>query len=168
MATTTARPSVFVSYNQADRSWAEWIAWALKEAGYPVVIQAWDFRPGSNFALEMHKAAAETDKTLIVLSDNYLRSEFTQPEWAAAFARDPQGRKRKLIPVRVAACSPDGLLAQIVWEDLLGLSEAVARDRLLRAFANSGEPLHAPAFPGSAPPERVTAVPFPGDPPLHN
>jgi tetratricopeptide (TPR) repeat protein len=165
MDTATARPSVFVSYNQADRPWAEWIAWTLEENGYKAVIQAWDIRTGSNFVLEMDKAAAETDKTLLVLSDNYLRSYFTQPEWAAAFARDPRGRERKLIPVRVAACSPDGLLAQIVWTDLFGLSEAVARERLLQAFAERGKPLVAPAFPGGSSRE---AVPFPGDPPIHN
>jgi hypothetical protein len=38
----------FVSYNRADRDWAEWIAWQLEEAGYSVVIQDWDFRPGEN------------------------------------------------------------------------------------------------------------------------
>jgi TIR domain-containing protein len=30
----------FVSYTSADRSWAEWIAWRLEEAGYGVFIQA--------------------------------------------------------------------------------------------------------------------------------
>lgn len=24
----------FISYNSADRTWAEWIAWQLEEAGY--------------------------------------------------------------------------------------------------------------------------------------
>jgi hypothetical protein len=43
----------FISYNKADKQWAEWIAWILEEAGYSVVIQAWDFRPGENFALRM-------------------------------------------------------------------------------------------------------------------
>jgi hypothetical protein len=38
----------FVSYTQADRHWAEWIAWVLEEDGYRVLIQAWDFVPGSN------------------------------------------------------------------------------------------------------------------------
>ena len=59
MDTVTARPSVFVSYNQADRPWAEWIAWTLEENGYKAVVQAWDIRTGSNFVLEMHTAAAE-------------------------------------------------------------------------------------------------------------
>lgn len=39
----------FISYNQGDRIWAEWIAWRLEEAGYSVVIQASDFRLGYNF-----------------------------------------------------------------------------------------------------------------------
>lgn len=126
METATARPTIFISYNGADRAWAEWIAWVLEEDGYKVVIQAWNFRPGSNFVLEMDKATG-ADKTVLVLSDNYLRAEYTHPEWAAAFARDPQGVERRVVPVRVAPCSPSGLLAQIVWADLVGLSEPAAR-----------------------------------------
>ena len=39
----------FISYSGDDKTWAEWIAWQLDEAGYTTVLQAWDFRPGSNF-----------------------------------------------------------------------------------------------------------------------
>src|SRR4051812_38492869 len=39
----------FVSFNQADRAWATWIAWVLEEAGYSVFFQDWDFR--GNFVL---------------------------------------------------------------------------------------------------------------------
>lgn len=42
----------FVSYNKADRRWAEWVAWQLEEAGYTTMLQAWDLRPGSSFVLE--------------------------------------------------------------------------------------------------------------------
>jgi hypothetical protein len=55
----------FISYNKADRQWAEWIAWALEEAGYTTVVQAWDFGPGSNFVLEMHTAAKDTEHTIV-------------------------------------------------------------------------------------------------------
>ncbi|MCP4660534.1 MAG: toll/interleukin-1 receptor domain-containing protein, partial [bacterium] len=58
----------FISYNRADRTWAEWLAWILDEGGYSVVIQAWDFRPGGNFVLEMHRAARNTRYTAMVLS----------------------------------------------------------------------------------------------------
>jgi hypothetical protein len=56
----------FISYNKADRVWAEWIAWQLEERGYTTVLQSWDIRPGSNFVLEMQKAAAESERTLAV------------------------------------------------------------------------------------------------------
>jgi hypothetical protein len=36
----------FVSYTGADQAWAEWFADQLEAAGHPVVLQAWDFRPG--------------------------------------------------------------------------------------------------------------------------
>src|SRR5262245_5773874 len=51
------KPDYFISYTGADRAWAEWIAWTLEAARLTTVLQAWDFRPGSSFALEMDSAA---------------------------------------------------------------------------------------------------------------
>jgi len=73
----------FVSYNRADRQWAEWIAWHLEEAGYKTVIQAWDIRPGSNFAVAMQDATAKSDRTIAVLSPDYVEAKFTQAEWSS-------------------------------------------------------------------------------------
>jgi TIR domain/Effector-associated domain 9 len=137
----------FISYNRADKQWAEWIAWILVEAGYSVVVQAWDFRPGGNFVLDMQRAAAESQKTIAVLSESYLKSSYTQPEWAAAFASDPQSLERKLVPVRVKECKPEGMLRSIVYIDLVDVSEAEAKQRLLEGLKPSGKPLQKPAFP---------------------
>jgi hypothetical protein len=52
----------------------------------------------------------------------YLKAEFTQPEWTAAFAQDPTGMKRKLIPVRVAECALTGMLLARIYIDLVGLN----------------------------------------------
>ena len=157
----------FISYNKADRAWAEWIAWILEEAGYSVVVQAWDFRPGGNFVLEMHKAAQETQKTIPVLSEDYLKAEFTQPEWTAAFVRDPQGNKRTLIPVRVKECKPTGLLASVTYVDLVGLGGQEARETVLGAFSERAKPAQAPTFPGTATKSLLgqvshEPVPYPG------
>jgi len=47
MAETAQKKDFFISYNKADREWAEWIAWQLEESGkYAVVIRAWDFGAG--------------------------------------------------------------------------------------------------------------------------
>ncbi|MGF1515688.1 MAG: TIR domain-containing protein [Elainellaceae cyanobacterium] len=139
--------SFFVSYNSADSAWAEWIAWILEEAGHETIIQAWDFRPGGNFVMYMQRAAAETDKTVLVLSEDYLKAEFTQSEWAAAFADDATGLKRKLIPIRVRQCKPRGVLRPIVYVDVVGLEQEVARQAILSALPERVKPTSAPPFP---------------------
>lgn len=152
----------FISYNKLDKEWAEWIAWVLEEAGYSVVIQAWDFRPGANFILEMHRATEQTCRTLAVLSENYLNAIYTYPEWAATFVHDPQGQGRRLIPVRVQDCQPRGLLSALVYVDLVGLVEPEARSALLGALSLRGKPAHPPAFPHSGRPVSQSVVHFPG------
>ena len=165
MSNPTATPKdFFVSYTGQDRSWAEWIAWVLEEAGYTVVIQAWDFRVGGNFVLDMQRATIEARRTIAVLSSLYLEKPFPQPEWAAAFAQDPTSSERKLIPVRVENCKPPGLLAPIVYIDLFDCEETEAQQRLLSAVTDGRmKPAQRPRFPGKDP-ERVVPnhVPFPG------
>jgi hypothetical protein len=149
----------FISYNHADERWAEWIAWTLADAGYTHYFQKWDFRPGGNFVLDMQTAAAESERTLLVLTTNYLQSLYTQPEWAAAFARDSTGEERLVLPVRVERCEPAGMLKSIVYCDLVDLSVEDARTRLLAALQPSGKPASAPPFPGV--PSTMAAFPGP-------
>lgn len=151
----------FISYTQADRPVAEWIAWQLEAAGYSVVIQAWHFRPGQDFVQAMDNAAKQADRTLAVLSPAYLQSQFAGAEWRAAFARDPSGERGLLLPVRVADCKPEGLLGQIVYVDLVGAANKdVARQRLLAGVDQAArrpltEPDLPPLVPGAAvPPAR--------------
>jgi hypothetical protein len=47
----STRLDFFVSYAQADQTWAEWIAWQLEAAGYSTVLQAWDFVAGSDWGI---------------------------------------------------------------------------------------------------------------------
>ena len=118
-----AKKDFFVSYNKADRSWAEWIAWQQEEAGYTTVLQAWDFRPGSSFVLEMDRAVKEAERVIVVLSSDYLDAKFTQPEWASFFRKDPTGEEGLVVPVRVSECDVDGLLGPIIYIDLVGRTE---------------------------------------------
>jgi len=142
----------FISYTQADRNWAVWIAWILEEKGYTTVIQDWDFRPGGNFVLDMQKAAAGTERTVAILSPDYLKSRFSAAEWAAAFAKDPTGEKGILLPVRVREVELAGLLPQVVYIDLVGRDEDTSRERLLAGIKRErAKPAGKPAFPGPRP-----------------
>ena len=130
MDVSHSKRDFFVSFTQADRAWATWVAWALEGAGYSVFFQDWDFK--GNFILEMDKAHAQSRRTIAVLSPDYLASRFAAPEWAARFAQDATSEHDLLIPVRVRPCALDGLLAQVVYVDLVGCGEAAAREKLLR------------------------------------
>ena len=78
---TDGRRDFFVSFNQADRDWATWIAWVLEETGYSVFFQDWDFR--GSFIEQMDQAHRRTQATIAALSDNYLASGFARSEaWA--------------------------------------------------------------------------------------
>jgi hypothetical protein len=154
-------PKVFISYNRADRDWAEWIAGTIERAGYEPIIQAWHFRPGENFVLRMQEAAAQTDFTIAVLSENYLNSEYTQPEWAAAFVQDPTGKRRRLIPVRVAERILTGMLSAIICIDLFGIGEQDAERALLDGLKPSGMPAQPSPFPGKRAELSISTAPFP-------
>lgn len=142
----------FISYTGADRNWAEWIAWILEDAGYTVRLQAWDFRPGNNFVLMMQGAAAEARQTIFILSPDFLEASYAQPEWAAAFSGDPEGLRRKLIPIRVRECQPEGLIAQIVYIDLVVTSgEGEAAQCVLNGVKpGRAKPKDKPLFPGTS------------------
>lgn len=123
----------FISYNSADEDDATWIAWQLEETGYTVIIQAWDFKKGNNFVIEMNKASIAAKQTIAILSPNFLASQYTLPEWAAAFAQDPTGTQRKLIPVRVKPVEiTSGLLVAINYIDIVGIDRETAKQKLLQ------------------------------------
>ena len=159
----------FISYTGADQQWAEWIALQLHYAGYTTIVQAWDFHVGGNFVLEMHRATTESSRTLAVLSQRYLDALFTNPEWVAAFAKDPRGEKRLLVPVRIEDFKPDGLFKALIYLDLVGLSESDAKKRLLTKIATTIQGLSAKpvkvAFPGTASSSVSKGLRYPGTPP---
>jgi TIR domain len=140
----------FISYTGVNRPWAEWIAVQLEAAGYSTVLQAWDFRPGSDFLHQMQQATTTAGRTIAVLSPAYFGSEFGEAEWRAAFVKDPTGELGLLLPVRVQPCEPPGLLASRVYVDLVNTDEATAKRLLLAGVDRSGaRPTTAP-FPGVA------------------
>src|SRR5271165_6893671 len=145
------RRDFFISYTSADRTWAEWIAWELEAAGYTTLIQAWDLRPGTDWAIKMQEGTTEWNRILAVLSPRFFESKFTSAEWSSAFAKDPTGELGLLIPVRVAEFDPPGLLRARTYIDLVGLAEDAVRKKLLDGVKQGrAKPAKAPSFPGSA------------------
>ena len=159
----------FISYNRNDRRWAEWIAWTLEEAGYTVMIQAWDFKPGQDFLNLMKEAAGKSNMLLAVISQDYFDAHYTNVEWNAFFIKGVKSGERRILPVRVRECQPPDIFASLIYVDLVGLTEEEARAFILNAADDSRmRPSAAPGFPGGAQPpavERNTldTKPYPGE-----
>jgi len=151
---SSARTVLFVSYTPADEGWASWIAWELESVGYRVVLQAWDFVPGTNFVDFMDRGVAGAGAVIAVLSRSYLSSRFGRWEWQTAILADPGDPAAKLITVRVEDCPIEGLLSTITYVDLVGVPDpATARDLLLtrvsHTLAGRAKPGARPGFPNS-------------------
>ena len=142
----------FISYTSVDRPWAVWIAWQLEAGGYQVVVQAWDFGAGSDWAHEMHDAMSTAERVVVVLSPDYLRSAHGEAEWRHFHAKDPSGERGLLLPIRIRQVDPPGLLTTRVYVDLVGLDAADAREALLSAVRRSRE--SRPASRSSQAPSR--------------
>ena len=158
----------FISYNKADKQWAKWIAAVLENTKknedeyYSCYIQAWDFRKGGNFVLDMQDALLQSDRFIAVLSPDYLNSMYCQAEWAAAFTKDPNSKNRLFIPVRVSDIEPEGLFAAVNYINLFGVDEQKAEKELIHGVDINEIPRNRPSFPGTVK-ER-----FPGTMPFHN
>src|SRR4051794_32615702 len=143
----------FVSFNQDDRGWATWIAWVLDANGHQVFFQDWDFR--GSFIEQMHQATLRSRKTLVVLSDHYLRSEYARSEAWAALARDPVGREDRVVTIKVGPTTGNlGLFSHFAYLDLTTSAEADAECLLLERARKAVEPDYRakpatrPGFPG--------------------
>jgi hypothetical protein len=104
---------------------------------------------GANFVEEMQAGITTARRMIAVLSEDYLDSQFTAPEWQAAFAADPKGESQRLVPIRVRACELTGLLPQIVFIDLVGKNQDDARAEVLSRISGlRAKPDNPPGFPG--------------------
>lgn len=100
---------VFISYSHRDQTWVQKDLLAQLEAkGLQVCIDYRDFRPGAASVSEMRRAVSESRKTLLVLTEDYVKSAWTEFEYLMVQTLDPANRQRRLIPLRKELCQlPD-------------------------------------------------------------
>ena len=150
------RKDFFVSHAGADRAWAEWVAWQLTDAGYTVVLDAWDWPVGGNFVLAMSDALARCDRVLALFSPAYFeRPRYTTEEWTAALVHVPGTGQSRLVPVRVEdvpAGDLPAVLQPLIFCDLFGVEAVEARRVLLDAVKGPTRPDGEPVFPGRGTP----------------
>ena len=116
----------FISYNKADKEWSKWIDWVLRSQKYSTFVQFTDIPWGSNFVVGMDKGLKSAERVLLIVSPDSLESGFVEREWSVALAKDPDGTKGLLLPIKIRDCKPEGLLSVQVYLDIAAKDEATA------------------------------------------
>ncbi|MGW0192322.1 FxSxx-COOH system tetratricopeptide repeat protein [Nonomuraea sp. NPDC003201] len=157
MSDTGYTRQFFISHADADVQWAEWIAFELENAGYGVILKAWDFRPGHNLLDKIDEALSVCHHTLHVIS---ARHDAEVAARTAAQYQGLQGKERALIPVRVDEAEDDipPSIGALVPIDLRSVDEDEARRRLLAAVEERAERVPRAGFPNRP----AKQVRFPG------
>ncbi|MCL5037510.1 MAG: toll/interleukin-1 receptor domain-containing protein [Chloroflexi bacterium] len=152
-----------INYNKADHYWALWIGRHLEDGGYHIKLKEWDTRPGTNFMQEIERLGREYAHIVALISPDYLLALNARSEWPSAFAKDAEGAKSKIIPVRIRNCELKGVLGGLTLIDLINMTEDAARNALFAKIASRHEKPEAPPseserqvseltkFPGSVP-----------------
>jgi hypothetical protein len=153
-----AEVDFFISHAEADAAWAKWVAWVIETAGYSTFLPSRDARPGRGWDATMVESFGRARRTVILLSPDYLQSQYAETEWRAVFTSDPTGERRLLVPVRIANVAPVGLQASRGYVDLFGRDEVDAIAALLAAIRRDPAPAaERPSFPGRSQPRRAAA-----------
>ena len=147
---------IFVSYAEADHDLAVWAAFHLEQAGYTVVLEAWDAVPGGSRTRVIQRGLSECEKVVVLFSQAYRHSLEDEAEWLSVYSSDPSGQKRRLLLIRTDGTQPVGLLAHWTHLDLSGSSPddgPAAAEALLtfvqRSFGSERHAPHPPRFPGN-------------------
>jgi hypothetical protein len=95
---------VFISYSHKDEDWVEHtLLKRLEDAGLRVCIDFRDFVPVFPSIVNMENAVMTSKHTVIVLTEAWLNSEWSNFEALLAQTTDPSAVRGRLIPLRVEA-----------------------------------------------------------------
>lgn len=115
---------------------------ALSELGYTSIAQFKDF-PQGNFVRGMQEGIADTDRFIALQSKAYWESDHCQSEWAAAYARDPSAKLRKIIPFLLEPVPLPPIASETVYKPLFGLTKA-HRKKAIIEWVEYQQPLRSP------------------------
>lgn len=110
---------VFVSHSQADREWVdEWLLPRLEQAGLRAAVDYRDFVVGMPRIESIERAVENSRRTIVVLTPDWLDSEWNAFEALLLRTMDPAARRRKLLPVLLKPCAPPDLIDSLEKADL--------------------------------------------------
>ncbi|MBU2623206.1 MAG: TIR domain-containing protein [Proteobacteria bacterium] len=111
-------PTVFISYSHKDKDWVRnWLVPKLEAEGIQTHIDYRDFEIGVASVINMERAVEKCAKTLLVLTQHWTESEFTQFEGIMVQTEDPIGLRKKILPLKLDDCSLPKRLQILTYAD---------------------------------------------------
>ncbi|MCK9895826.1 toll/interleukin-1 receptor domain-containing protein [Frankia sp. AgB32] len=151
-----------ISFDREVEAWAHWIAWQIEDT-MPVNGQAarcffegWDVVPGASTIGAIDEALRQSTRVVLVLSPSAMSPDAgSGGAWQAALSNRTEDGLPAVVPVRVIDGRPRGVLQNLRYVDLVGLSEA---DAIVALRSGLGH-----AVSGTRP-KSSESPPFPGRP----
>ena len=110
---------IFISYSHKDSPWVTGeLLPKLEQHGFRVFIDFRDFQSGSFSVTEMERAVNSSKRVLLVLTDDYIKSDWGTFENVMGQTTDPAAINRKLIPVLRGTCNIPLRLQILHYRDL--------------------------------------------------
>src|SRR6185503_16121373 len=154
---------VFISYSSRDKEWVRGeLLRRIEQAGLAAFIDFRDFTRGAPSIKEMERGVVECRKTLVVLTPDYIESEWCDLELLMGQTRSLGNRDLRIIPLLKTPCEKPlyvGALTHIDFTD--SADHDLAWRQLLTALGKPPEP-EAPRQP--QPDQWFLAHPYPMPP----
>ena len=108
----------------------------LTEKGYKVFVQDYDIPLGASFIEAMHEAIKNSRDLVILFTRDYEASPYTRKEFTSFEAERLHGEQdRHIVVLRCEDVPLRGLLADNVYQDLVGVTDPEERRRRIIAAA---------------------------------
>ncbi len=130
------RVDFFLSRRGSVAAVAQEVADVLTGNGYTVIVQDYDIPLGASFVEAMHDAVKNARDLIILFTGDYELSPYTRKEFTSFEAeRLRDERDRHIVVLRCDDAPLRGLLADVVYQDLVGVAEPEERRRRILAAA---------------------------------
>ncbi|SMC99659.1 TIR domain-containing protein [Desulfocicer vacuolatum DSM 3385] len=116
---TAYKYDVFISYSHKDRLWVtKELLPKLEQHRFKIFIDFRDFQSGRFSVTEMERGVNSSKRVLLVLTDDYIKSDWGTFENVMGQTTDPAAINRKRIPVLRGSCDIPLRLQIIHYRDL--------------------------------------------------
>ena len=131
----------------------------LTEKGYKVLVQDYDIPLGASFIDAMHEAVKNSRDLVILFTRDYEQSPYTRKEFTSFEAdRAQSAEERHVVVLRCEDVPLRGLLADTVYQDLVGITDPEERKRrIIAAAERQSQAVPPPPRPFIGVPPRIAS-----------